>query len=327
MNKLNIKEFDQKVASAFLSSFIEDKGNKILLLNEPINFITKQSYKGVQRVLLPLGTYATFNQIKKAGGKVKKGAKAVQLTFIKEIKRTSKKAFKGAKLDKKTGLYTAVSVEPRSYNLFKSEDLEDFQAIATIKSDGAKRYEFNKLMESANKFNQETNKDLKDLSMYIASCMAANLAFVAPVVLSGKDFKHFEKLIKSDASIVRRAFDIAESVIDRAVEVCTFKIVSDQQLETEVNNICNSLTLDQLLEAYDKAIAETDSKKAEAKTAAKKAGQKGRAKKSEVETIKSCASIPSAPKSPKAGALGYGLNDGWGLGLYNCSMDFSKIGA
>ena len=326
MEKLTIKEFDQKVAAAFLNGFIDDGDNKILLLNGSINFITKQEYKGVQRVLLPLGSYATFNQIKKAGGRLQKGAKSVELTFLKEIKKTSKKAFKGAKLDKKTGLYTAVSIEPRSYNLFKSEDLEDRQAIATIKSDSAKRYEFNKLIESANKFNQETNKDLRDLSMYIASCLAANLAVIAPVVLSGKDFKHFEKLIKSDASIVRRAFDLAESVIDRAVEVCTAKIVSNQQLETEVNNICNSLTLDQLLEAYDRAIAETDSKKAEPKSDNKKAGQKGRAKKSEPETIKSRASIPSAPKSPSAAALGFSI-DGWGMGSYNCKMDFSKLGA
>ena len=326
MEKLNLNDFDQKVAAAFLNSFISDGNNKILLLNGSINFITKQEYKGVQRVLLPLGSYATFNQIKKAGGRLKKGAKSIELTFLKEIKKTSKKAFKGAKLDKKTGLYTAVSVEPRSYNLFKSEDLPDRQAIATIKSEGAKRYEFNKLMESANKFNQETNKDLRDLSMYIASCIAADLSFKDPIALSKTEFNKIKKSIDLDASIVRRAFDLAESVIDRAVEVCTFKIVSDQQLETEVNNICNSLTLDQLLEAYDRAIAETDSQKAEPKTDNKKAGQKSRAKKTEVETIKSGASIPSAPKAPSAAALGFSI-DGWGMGSYNCKMDFSKIGA
>lgn len=325
MNKLNIKEFDQKVAAAFLNGFIEDgDNNKILLLNGSINFITKQEYKGVQRVLLPLGSYATFNQIKKAGGRLKKGAKSIELTFLKEVKKSSKKAFKGGKLDKKTGLYTAVSIEPRSYNLFKSEDLEDRQAIATIKSEGAKRYEFSKLIESANKFNQETNKDLRDLSMYIASCIAANLSFKGPIALSKTEFNKIKKSIDLDASIVRRAFDLAESVIDRAVEVGTFKIVSNQQLETEVNNICNSLTLDQLLEAYDKAIAEIDSQKAEAKTATKKAGQKSRGKKP--KTIKSRASIPSAPKSPSAAALGFSI-DGWGMGSYNCKMDFGKIGA
>ena len=323
MEKLTIKEFDQKVASAFLSSFIADGNNKILLLNRSINFITKQEYKGVQRVLLQLDEYATFNQIKKAGGRLQKGAKSVDLTFLKEVKKTSKKAFKGGKLDKKTGLYTAVSIEPRSYCLFKIGDLEDLQAIEMPKSDDNKRYEFNELIESANKFNQETNKDLRGLSMYIASCIAADLSFKDPIALSKTEFNKIKKSIDLDASIVRRAFDLAESVIDRAVEVCTFKIVSDQQLETEVNNICNSLTLDQLLEAYDKAIAETDSQKAEPKTATKKAGQKSRGKKSEPETIKSRASIPNAPKVE---AVGFSI-DGWGMGSYNCSMDFSKIGA
>lgn len=229
MNKLNIKEFDQKVASAFLSSFIDDRGNKILLLNDPINFITKQSYKGVQRVLLPLGSYATFNQINKAGGRLKKGAKAVQLTFIKEVKKTSKKAFKGAKLDKKTGLYTAVSVEPRTYNLFKSDDLEDLKVIETSKPDETNKYEFDKLMASANKFNQETNKDLKDLSMYIVSCIAAVLSFKDPIALSQTEYNKIEKMIKSDVSIVRRAFDLAEKCVNDAIKVGAGAIVATKK--------------------------------------------------------------------------------------------------
>lgn len=57
-------------------------------LNKPVNWVTGKSYRGINRILLPSGEYATYNQITKAGGKVKKGEKSWIVTFWKllEIK-------------------------------------------------------------------------------------------------------------------------------------------------------------------------------------------------------------------------------------------------
>jgi len=49
----------------------------------PVNWMTQKPYQGINRLLLPPGEYATFKQIKDAGGKVKKGAKASIVVFWK----------------------------------------------------------------------------------------------------------------------------------------------------------------------------------------------------------------------------------------------------
>lgn len=47
------------------------------------NWVTQKEYQGLNQLLLEPGEYATWNQIKKAGGKVKKGATSSLITFWK----------------------------------------------------------------------------------------------------------------------------------------------------------------------------------------------------------------------------------------------------
>lgn len=54
--------------------------------NYPVNWVTQKMYRGINLMLLEGGEYATFNQIKNAGGKVKKGEKAEIVVFYKKIK-------------------------------------------------------------------------------------------------------------------------------------------------------------------------------------------------------------------------------------------------
>jgi antirestriction protein ArdC len=52
----------------------------------PINYVSRRPYRGVNLFLLPTGgEYLTFNQVKKLGGSVKKGAKAHMVIFWKPI--------------------------------------------------------------------------------------------------------------------------------------------------------------------------------------------------------------------------------------------------
>lgn len=51
---------------------------------EPINYVTRRKYTGINRLLLEKpGEYLTFNQVKKLNGKVKKGAKSNIVVFWK----------------------------------------------------------------------------------------------------------------------------------------------------------------------------------------------------------------------------------------------------
>lgn len=54
------------------------------------NWETQKAYRGINIMLLDGGEYATFNQIKKAGGKVKKGAKSEIVVFWKMYKTKDK---------------------------------------------------------------------------------------------------------------------------------------------------------------------------------------------------------------------------------------------
>lgn len=49
------------------------------------NYVTGKAYRGINAMLLDGGEYATFKQIKDAGGKVKKGSKAEIVVFWKMI--------------------------------------------------------------------------------------------------------------------------------------------------------------------------------------------------------------------------------------------------
>ena len=52
--------------------------------SEPRNYITQKTYRGINLLLLPFGgEYATFKQIKEAGGYVKKGEKSHMIVFFK----------------------------------------------------------------------------------------------------------------------------------------------------------------------------------------------------------------------------------------------------
>lgn len=55
-----------------------------------VNWKTQKAYRGVNAFLLDPGEYATFNQIKEAGGKVKKGAKSEIVTFWKMLEVDNK---------------------------------------------------------------------------------------------------------------------------------------------------------------------------------------------------------------------------------------------
>lgn len=55
---------------------------------KPINWVSQKAYRGINRLLLAPGEYASFKQIKDAGGKVKKGEKSHTVTFWKLIEIT-----------------------------------------------------------------------------------------------------------------------------------------------------------------------------------------------------------------------------------------------
>lgn len=54
---------------------------------QAVNWLTQKEYRGINTMLLDPGEYATFNQIKEHGGKVKKGAKSQIVVFWKWIEK------------------------------------------------------------------------------------------------------------------------------------------------------------------------------------------------------------------------------------------------
>jgi antirestriction protein ArdC len=52
-----------------------------------VNWKTQKEYRGINQILLDAGEYATFKQIKDAGGKVKKGAKSEIIVFWKFLEK------------------------------------------------------------------------------------------------------------------------------------------------------------------------------------------------------------------------------------------------
>lgn len=54
--------------------------------NLPVNWVSQKMYRGINMLILEPGEYATFKQIKSAGGIVKKGEKAHTVVFWKMLK-------------------------------------------------------------------------------------------------------------------------------------------------------------------------------------------------------------------------------------------------
>jgi len=90
-----------------MEKFILDLLNKIeksdvwenpMILSKSENIFTKKRYRGINRLSLTGGQFATYNQIKKNGGQVKKGAKSEKIFFYsmiekKELSEKGKKQF------------------------------------------------------------------------------------------------------------------------------------------------------------------------------------------------------------------------------------------
>ncbi|MEK5394044.1 zincin-like metallopeptidase domain-containing protein [Margalitia sp. FSL K6-0131] len=63
-----------------------------------VNWKTQKPYRGINTMLLEPGEYATFKQIKEAGGKVKKGAKGHIVVFWKWIEKENEESNKIEKI-------------------------------------------------------------------------------------------------------------------------------------------------------------------------------------------------------------------------------------
>lgn len=60
---------------------------KPFLDSKAVNWVTQKAYRGINTLLLEEGEYATFKQIKEAGGKVKAGAKGSIVVFWKFLEK------------------------------------------------------------------------------------------------------------------------------------------------------------------------------------------------------------------------------------------------
>lgn len=77
-----------------------------------VNWKTKKAYRGINTMLLSGGEYATFKQVKDAGGKVKKGSKSYLVVFWKLSKFKNEDEETGEKEEKTVPLL-------RYYKVFK----------------------------------------------------------------------------------------------------------------------------------------------------------------------------------------------------------------
>jgi len=97
MKKNNKRDWAKEISERFIAEL--EKGTIPWI--RPWEFWTSWSrgsgedYKGVNQLLLGGGEYATFKQIKEAGGKVNKGAKGKHIIFYKEFIKTIEAAEEG----------------------------------------------------------------------------------------------------------------------------------------------------------------------------------------------------------------------------------------
>ena len=81
----------QKVYEIVTQQIIEKLEEGVIPWKRPfakrpaVNWVTQKPYRGINTLLLDGGEYATFNQIKKHGGRVKKGEKSNLVVFWKLI--------------------------------------------------------------------------------------------------------------------------------------------------------------------------------------------------------------------------------------------------
>lgn len=96
---------------------------------DPINYVSRKPYRGVNRFLLPKGgEYMTFNQAKKLGGKVKKG-KSNMIVFWKLVKYKSTKKAVDVNEEEKDKNEKSVMTYPilRYYNVWHIDDIEGIE--------------------------------------------------------------------------------------------------------------------------------------------------------------------------------------------------------
>lgn len=122
---------------------------------------TGRPYSLLNQWLMPAGEYATFNQIKKEGGKVKKGAHGYPLTFfkstpIKETRENGEEVIKNVPILR---YYTVFNIETQTEGLElkhprtkEERALEPVEALEAIKDDYLNREGvkfFNELQDRA----------------------------------------------------------------------------------------------------------------------------------------------------------------------------------
>lgn len=102
-----------------------------------INYVSRKEYQGINTLLLPFpGEYLTFNQIRKLGGKVKKGEKSSMIVFYKFIEKKNK-----------DGEVTETFPLLRYYNVFHLSQTEDIDT----KSEAFKAKNDNEVIGDAEK--------------------------------------------------------------------------------------------------------------------------------------------------------------------------------
>lgn len=103
------------------------------------NWVTQKEYRGINALLLDGGEYATFNQIKKAGGRVKKGAESEIVVFWKMIKITEEDEETGEEIEKQIPLLRyyrvfkvgeqTTGIEPKGKNKIIHNPIEEAEKI------------------------------------------------------------------------------------------------------------------------------------------------------------------------------------------------------
>ena len=95
-----------------------------------VNWDSQKAYRGLNQLLLEPGEYATWNQVKKAGGHVKKGAKSEIVTFWKLLK------FAGSDADGEMEVKQIPFLRYyRVFNIRDCEGLESKQKVETFDHD------------------------------------------------------------------------------------------------------------------------------------------------------------------------------------------------
>lgn len=89
-----------------------------------VNWVTQKLYRGINQLLLEPGEYATWNQIKKAGGHVKKGAKSHMVTFWKLIE---------VKNEEEEGVVETIPYL-RYYRVFNIKDCEGIESRRKVET-------------------------------------------------------------------------------------------------------------------------------------------------------------------------------------------------